>query len=39
LSDDLLEDLEAMEPEERRLVLDELAARPDLWGEEELLYG
>jgi proteasome lid subunit RPN8/RPN11 len=38
--DDWLEELEGMEPEERRLVLDELAARPELWGEEsEVLYG
>ena len=29
--DDWLEDLEAMEPAERQAVLDELAARPDLW--------
>ena len=34
LADDLLEDLDAMEPEERRYVLDELAARPDLWDQE-----
>ena len=32
--DDWMEELEAMEPEERRLVMDELSARPDLWGEE-----
>ena len=29
--DDWLEDLEAMEPAERQLVLAELSARPDLW--------
>ena len=34
--DDWLEELEAMEPEERRLIMDELAARPDLWGEREV---
>jgi len=32
--DNWLEELEAMEPAERQLVMDELAARPDLWGEE-----
>ena len=38
--DDWLEELEGMAPEERRLVLDELAARPELWGDEnEVLYG
>jgi hypothetical protein len=38
--DDWLEELEGMEPEERRLVLDELAARPELWRDEsEVLYG
>ncbi len=38
--DDFLADLEAMEPEERRLVLDELAARPELWGDGgEMMYG
>ena len=34
LADDLLEDLQAMEPEEREYVLQEMAARPDLWGQE-----
>ncbi len=38
--EDWLEELEAMEPCERRLVLDELAARPDLWEDEQgVLYG
>jgi hypothetical protein len=38
--DDWLEDLQAMEPAERRLVMDELAVRPELWGEEdEVLNG
>lgn len=32
--DDWLEELEAMDPAERQLVMDELAARPDLWGGE-----
>jgi proteasome lid subunit RPN8/RPN11 len=32
--DNWLEELEAMEPAERQLVMDELAARPDLWGGE-----
>ena len=36
--DDWLEELEAMDPAERRLILDELAARPDLWDEEEVAY-
>jgi len=36
--DDWLEELEEMEPAERRLILDELAARPDLWDEEEMAY-
>ena len=31
-----LEELEEMEPEERRLIMDELANRPDLWDEEEV---
>ncbi|MFW6061174.1 MAG: hypothetical protein ACOC93_00040 [Planctomycetota bacterium] len=33
--DDWIEELEEMEPEERELVLAELAARPDLWSESE----
>jgi hypothetical protein len=32
--EDWLEELETMEPAERRLILEELAGRPDLWGEE-----
>ena len=36
---DLIEELEEMEPEERRAVLGELAGRPDLWDEEgEVAY-
>ena len=37
---DVLEQLEEMAPEERQAVLDELAGRPDLWGEESgvMLY-
>ena len=35
---DWLEELEAMAPAERRVVLDELAVRPDLWDEEEVAY-
>ena len=31
--DDWLEELEAMEPAERRYILDELAGRPNLWDE------
>ena len=34
--DDWLEELEAMEPQERRLIMDELASRPDLWDQEEV---
>ena len=34
--DDWLEELEAMEPEERSLIMSELAARPDLWEESEV---
>ncbi len=37
LPQDLLEQLEEMEPAERKAVLDELAVRPDLWGEEEVM--
>ena len=36
--DDWLEELEEMGPAERRLILDELAARPDLWDETEVIY-
>ena len=32
--DDWMEELEAMEPAERQLILDELSARPDLWGDQ-----
>jgi hypothetical protein len=32
---DFMDEFEKMEPEERQLVLDELAGRPDLWDEEE----
>ena len=39
LPKDLLEQLEEMEPEERKAVLDELAVRPGLWaGEEEEVF-
>jgi len=41
LSQDILEQLQEMEPAERKAVLDELAARPELWGdvdEEVTLY-
>jgi proteasome lid subunit RPN8/RPN11 len=33
--DNWMEELDAMEPAERQLVLDELSARSDLWGEGE----
>jgi proteasome lid subunit RPN8/RPN11 len=32
--EDWLDEFEAMEPADQRLILDELANRPDLWGEE-----
>jgi proteasome lid subunit RPN8/RPN11 len=35
--DDWIEELEAMEPEERQLVLSELSVRPDLWEESEVI--
>lgn len=38
MPEDWLEELEAMEPAERRAILDELAVRPDLWDEEEVAY-
>ena len=34
LPQDILEQLEDMEPVERKMVLDELAVRPDLWSDE-----
>jgi hypothetical protein len=34
LADDWLDAFEEMDTEDRRFVIDELAARPDLWGEE-----
>jgi hypothetical protein len=33
-ADDWLDTFEEMDAEDRRFVIDELAARPDLWGEE-----
>ena len=37
---DWIEELELMEPEERKRVLEELAARPDLYSaESEVIYG
>lgn len=35
LSQDFVDELEQMDPRERQYVLDELAARPDLWDQEE----
>jgi len=32
---DFIDELENMEPTERQFILDELAARPDLWDEQE----
>lgn len=34
---DFIEDFERMEPAERQFILDELAERPDLWDEEEVM--
>jgi len=34
---DFLDEFEAMEPAERQFVLDELAARPELWDEQEVM--
>ena len=31
---DWIEELELMDPDERKQVMDELAGRPDLWSEE-----
>ena len=36
--EDWLEELEAMEPADRSLILDELMARSDLWQQEEVAY-
>jgi len=36
-ADDWLEELDAMDPAERRLVIDELTARSDLWQESEVI--
>ena len=38
LPQDILEQLEEMEPEERKAVLDELTFRPDLWADEEVMF-
>jgi len=37
--DEWLEELEAMGPDERQVILDELAARPELWEGSEVMYG
>ena len=34
---DFIEEFERMEPEERQFVLDELAEKPELWNEEEVM--
>ena len=36
--EDWLDGLEAMEPAERRMILDELAARPDLWDDDREVF-
>ena len=35
---DFLDEFENMEPAERQFILDELAERPDLWDEEEVMH-
>jgi hypothetical protein len=35
---DFIDELEKMEPAERQFILDELADRPDLWDQEEVMY-
>jgi proteasome lid subunit RPN8/RPN11 len=35
---DFLEEFEKMEPEERQFILDELADRPELWDESEVMF-
>ncbi len=34
---DFIEEFERMEPEERQFVLDELAEKPELWNEKEVM--
>ena len=36
-ADDWLDAFEEMDPDDRRFVIDELAARPDLWDESEVI--
>jgi len=39
-SDDLIAELDKMDPIERQLFIDELAVRSDFWNDEsEVLYG
>jgi len=38
LPQDIVEQLEEMEPAERQAVMDELAIRPDLWDSEEVMF-
>ena len=38
LPSEFLEEFEKMEPAERQIVLDELAARPELWDDEEVMF-
>ena len=35
---DFLGEFEKLSPEERQVLLDELANRPDLWNDEEVMY-
>ena len=34
---DFIDEFERMEPEERQFILDELAERPELWDEKEVM--
>ena len=34
---DFIDEFESMEPEEQQFILDELAERPELWDEEEVM--
>lgn len=38
ISDEFMEELEQMDIDERQMYLDELADRPDLWDQEEVMY-
>ena len=38
LPHDFMDEFEDMEPAERQFILDELADRPELWNEEEVMF-